>query len=612
MSRAAAPLVTADDPSETDAAAAGRERWRNAEMIAAFLAVDPVGLAGARLRAGAGPIRQRWLDGFAALLPEGTPLRHAPFNIDEDRLVGGLNLTASLAEGRPVAEEGLLAEADGGFVILRMAERAAPSVAAAVASAMDRRVVAIERSGISRVYATRFGLILLDEGAEADERAPEILTERVAFDFELDGVPARAAGGFSVDAAEVERARRILPKVDLDEDRLAAMNAAGIAVGAASLRALLFCANAARVAAALAGRSEIEDADVQIACRLVLGPRATASPQIPEEGGDAAQPEDAGQSEPEREDGDRQEAGDADGEQTGADPREFADRLIEAVQNAAAREALSALKNGALRSSTVSKGKSGAAAVSQTGGRAKGARPGDWRRGGRIDIAATLRAAAPWQRMRASAPTSGKLKISPADIHVKQFEERTESVVIFVVDASGSSAMNRMAEAKGAVERLLSDCYSRRDQVCLIAFRRDAADVLLPPTRSLVRARKALAELPGGGGTPLAAAILAAARVAEAERSRGRAAYVVFLTDGRGNIALSGEPDREAARSDVEASAASFRRAGCVALLFDTSARPSARAKELSEKLGAQYRILPYADGKRLSEAVRQTVAQGR
>ncbi len=590
----------------------GADCWRDAELVAALLAIDPIGLGGARLRAGAGPVRDRWLDGFAALMPAEAPLRPAPCNIDDDRLVGGLNLTASLAQGAPVAEDGLLAAADGGFVILRMAERAAPSVAAAIASAMDRRLVSIERHGLSRSCATRFGLILLDEGVEADERAPDILCERVAFQFELDGVSARAAAPFSVSAPEVETARRALADVRLGDDGLAAMNAAALALGVGSIRALQFCANAARAAAALAGRSEVEDADLQRACRLVLVPRATMSPDAGGRDDDHPQAEDEAMKEPPGGEGDAGDAGAGAGEQTQAAVGELADRLIEAVRNAAAREALAALKDDALRSSIVSKGKSGAVTRSISGGRTIGARPGDWRRGGRIDIAATLRAAAPWRKMRAGTTTAGAVKILPQDIQIRQFEERSESVIVFVVDASGSSAMNRMAEAKGAVERLLSDCYARRDQVCLIAFRRDGAQVLLPPTRSLVRARKALAGLPGGGGTPLAAAILAAARVCEAERARGRAPYAVFLTDGRGNIALNGEPDREAAQRDVEASAALFQGTGCVSLVFDTAPRPGGRARELSDMLGAQYRILPYADGKGLSDAVRRTVSQRR
>ncbi|MEK9655791.1 MAG: VWA domain-containing protein [Halieaceae bacterium] len=126
-----------------------------------------------------------------------------------------------------------------------------------------------------------------------------------------------------------------------------------------------------------------------------------------------------------------------------------------------------------------------------------------------MNILATLRAAAPWQplRKRERGPRARGLEIRRDDIHLTRFQQRRETLTLFVVDASGSAAMQRLAEAKGAVELLLADCYVRRDQVALIAFRDESAELLLPPTRSLVRAKKALAALPGGGATPMAAAL---------------------------------------------------------------------------------------------------------
>jgi len=177
------------------------------------------------------------------------------------------------------------------------------------------------------------------------------------------------------------------------------------------------------------------------------------------------------------------------------------------------------------------------------------------------------------------------------------------------VDASGSSAFNRLAEAKGAVELLLADCYRRRDEVAVLAFRGKTASLLLPPTRSLVRAKRSLAGLPGGGGTPLAAGLLAGAALAQSVRRGGFTPTLVVLTDGRGNIALDGTPARARAAEDTEHAARSLRRAGLRAVLVDTSPRPQPAARALAQHMGALYVPLPYADASKLSRTVKAAVA---
>lgn len=191
------------------------------------------------------------------------------------------------------------------------------------------------------------------------------------------------------------------------------------------------------------------------------------------------------------------------------------------------------------------------------------------------------------------------------DFRITRFKHRSPTTTIFAVDASGSAALHRLAEAKGAVELLLADCYVRRDQVALIAFRGPAAELLLPPTRSLVRAKRSLAALPGGGGTPLAAGIDAAAALADAVRRRGGTPVVVVLTDGRANIARDGSPGRPRAEEDALAAARRLRAAGFTALLVDTSPRPQPAAEQLAREMGARYLPLPYADAANLSLAIR-------
>ncbi|MCS6932144.1 MAG: VWA domain-containing protein, partial [Acetobacteraceae bacterium] len=237
-------------------------------------------------------------------------------------------------------------------------------------------------------------------------------------------------------------------------------------------------------------------------------------------------------------------------------------------------------------------------------GRPIGARPGALGGGARLALLETLRAAAPWQRLRPKGP--GRIAIRRQDFRIRRFKHHAETTTIFAVDASGSAALARLAEAKGAVELLLAECYVRRDRVALIAFRGTKAELLLPPTHSLVRAKRSLAALPGGGGTPLASGIEAAHLLAGQERRAGRTPLVVLLTDGRANIARDGAPGRPQAEADALAAARLLGAAGIGLLLVDTSPRPSPFAQTLAREAGGRYLALPQPGSGALQRAVQE------
>jgi magnesium chelatase subunit D len=265
------------------------------------------------------------------------------------------------------------------------------------------------------------------------------------------------------------------------------------------------------------------------------------------------------------------------------------------------------------RSKAAAGGRSGAWQQAAGRGRPAGVRAAAPSAGQRLHLIETLRAAAPWQRLRREAlpPHAPKprLAIRASDFRVIRYRQRRTSTTLFVVDASGSAALNRLAEAKGAVELLLADCYVRRDRVALIGFRGAGAELLLPPTRSLVRAKRSLAGLPGGGGTPLAHAIDAAGALADAVARRGETPTAVFLTDGRANIALDGTPGRAKATEDATAAARRFCALGHDALWLDTAPQPQAAARELALAMGARYVALPYAAAADMSRVVRAATA---
>jgi magnesium chelatase subunit D len=263
-------------------------------------------------------------------------------------------------------------------------------------------------------------------------------------------------------------------------------------------------------------------------------------------------------------------------------------------------------------------GRSGQVRRSAAQGRPVGARRGEPRGRARLDLLQTLRAAAPWQALRrreqsanARATAGGRVDaetpailVRRADFHVRSHRPRTESTTIFAVDASGSQALHRLAEAKGAVELLLAECYVRRDRVAVLAFRGAAADVLLPPTRSLVRAKRCLAALPGGGGTPLASGIDSARVLAEAIARTGGTPLLVLLTDGKANVARDGRPGRAQAQDDAKTAARAWRAAGLAALLLDTAPDPQPQAHDLAREMNARYVALPHADAHALARAV--------
>jgi magnesium chelatase subunit D len=239
-------------------------------------------------------------------------------------------------------------------------------------------------------------------------------------------------------------------------------------------------------------------------------------------------------------------------------------------------------------------------------GRPIGAEAGELRTGARLHLVETLKAAAPWQLLRGvTRDERMRLAVRRSDFRIVRFRHRSETLMIFAVDASGSSALHRLAEAKGAIELLLADCYVRRDKVALIAFRGRGAELLLAPTGALVRAKRCLAGLPGGGGTPLAAGLDAAAVLADAARRKGQTPILTVLTDGRANVASDGGNDRMRAEADAIAAARRIRAAGFAVLLVDTAPRPDERTRRLGVELGAKYLPLPQADAALLSQAVR-------
>jgi magnesium chelatase subunit D len=546
----------------------------DAVLAARLFVLSPATFKGMTLR-GPSPAREA----LVAALAEAIALRRLPGHVDDERLLGGIDLAASLSAGKPIRQTGLIEEARGGALIAGMAERLDGSIAGRLAQALD-----------TASHGDKTALVLLDDATEPDEAPPVSLTERLAFACDLSasrrwqGVELAPAAGILADVAP------------LDEAALRALAATAEVLGVDSLRALIFAGEAARALAALEGRAAAGQADLAGAVRLVLAPRATRLP--PEEA--ETPPEEPP---PPPSDGQDDNSEDSDRQQPEPDLSEI---LVEAAKASIPAGLLEQLAQGKAPRRASSSG-TGQKRKAATRGKPLGARPGMPRGGAKLALIDSLRAAVPWQAVRRreqGADPASPIIMRKEDLRIRRFEERAARVTIFAVDASGSAAAARLAEAKGAVELMLGQAYVTRSEVALVAFRGTSAELILPPTRSLTRARRTLAELPGGGGTPLAMGLNVAREVAEAVIARGRSAALVILTDGRANIAADGSPGRAQAKDDAEAAAKAIYARGIDALVVDISARPGPEGAALAQALGGRFLALPRADARMLQAAI--------
>ncbi|WP_137110509.1 magnesium chelatase subunit D [Rhodobacter sp. SY28-1] len=546
------------------------DTWARLSLALRILAVDPVGLGGLWLRSRAGPVRDIATTALAAT-PFDRPQRRLSASIDDLALLGGPDPAATLAAGRPVYRPGLLA--DPALLIVPMAESAPPSLTARLAQALDKG---------------HHALIALDESAEDGEGLPSALTDRLGLFLTLEGERSPRILPKPIGRRTLAKARALYPFVTLPDDLTQALAQLAARLGIASTRALLTTRRAARAIAALDARLTVTEDDLIKAAELGLAhralPEAEAQPDQPPEPPPPDQP-DTPDSQPEEQ-----------------DLQSLADLLIEAAQAALPPDILAKLQSD--RANRAARGASGtgSAKAGNRRGRPLPSRPGCPDGRSRIDLVATLRQAAPWQVLRKQSDTQNRaLIVHRSDFRLKHFKEVSDRVLIFIVDASGSSAMARLGEAKGAVELMLAQAYSRRDHVALVVLRGQQAELILPPTRSLTTTKSRLRGLPGGGGTPLASGLATALDTALRARRQGMTPSLALLTDGRANIALSGQPDRAQAQADAKQIATAIRAAGIAAVTLDVANRPQPALAQLSTLMNSRYVPLPRADARAIA-----------
>ena len=600
MSRTTAP----PSPGPLRPSPAEQACWNDALTALRLMGHAAHRLGGIWLRAPHGPVREAWLQALAA---QAVPLVRAPGSVDVQRWLGGLDLAATLQTGRLRQQVGLLQQAHDGLLCLPMAERMPAALTATLAQALDRGGVDCGE----RWQPSLFGVVALDESVEDDAPLAAPLQERLGLWIDLRTL-APAVLEFA--PALPHHARHAGPVVAGDS-ALQALCGTALALGIDSLRSPQLALEVACAHASLHGRNHVAEEDLAYAGRTVLAPRARQWPSEdppPPEAADEADSEQAAQTDcppapPTETQTPNAQPPEAQGDRPPAPEPEPEALQAMMVAAAAARlppDLLQRLMTGHAAARGQAPGSSGQTRQGAQRGRPLPPRPGRPGGGARLHLLATLRAAAPRQRLRGRTDASQRLRLRSEDFHIHRHQQRSPSCLILVLDASGSTALHRLAEAKGAVQLLLEQSYARRDSVCVIGFRGAQAQLLLPMTRSLVRARRALSGLPGGGGTPLASALQMAHMQAAQLQRQGVTPILVVLSDGRANVTLQGLGGRVQAQDEAMHWARAWQGSGHASLWIDTAPQAEPLARQLAQALGGRYLPMPQLQSRRLAQAL--------
>ena len=439
--------------------------------------------------------------------------------------------------------------------------------------------------------------IALDESEGSDVSRAD-LSDYLIFSINLDGTRYKDLKKVTINRKKISEARNNLATVEVNKRELDYLIASSEMFSISNMHTIFCTLKVAKAICAYKGEKRVSREDINLAISLSMIHKAKQIPEFQQE-------EKAKSAENERlRDNDESKANNS--ELNSEDKKMLIDALKIFLPNNLIESLLS--KNSQTIRVTESAG-SGERNNNFSAGRPIPSISRKYSSDKRIDLMGTLTRAIPWQKLRSSSVTKNrKIIIYPQDIMIKRFEKQSERLLIFLVDASGSNAIGRLAEAKGAIEILLSDAYAKRDNVALISFSGLKADPLLLPTKSLVTAKKKLSSLPGGGATPLAKGLLEAFKMADAARSRSIKPIIILLSDGRGNITLDGLGDRVKAIEDTTYIASLIKRNAINNIFIDTSRRKTPMADELARELNGHYFQLPMANSSSISKAVQQSI----